>query len=120
MLFNTSSWLHRKRVEAEVRVSDRPLQAHRVTNPYHAVSIKSGASCSQTELNYGLRRYLSQEAPLIPLPTCDTRNCRCRYVHHEDRRDGFTRRRGDIWDLNARLSTGGDRRGSRGRRATDH
>ena len=37
MVFNLLSWWHGKRVQAEVRWSGRPVQAHRVTNPYHAV-----------------------------------------------------------------------------------
>jgi len=120
MVFNLSSWWHRKHVQAEVQLSRRPVQAHRVTNPYHAVSIKAGASCRQTALRYGLHRYLAQEAPSIPLPTCDTKNCRCRYLHHEDRRDEDDRRQRDNWDPNSRLAQGGDRRGSHGRRVTDH
>jgi len=120
MVFNTSSWLHRKRVQMEVQLSGRPVQVHRVTNPYHAVSIKAGASCGQTELRYGLRRYLAQEAPSIPLPTCDTKKCHCRYVHHEDRRDGYDRRERNVWDPNSRLAMGGDRRESGWRRVTDH
>jgi hypothetical protein len=120
MAFNLSSWLHRKRVQAEVRFSGRPVQAHSITNPYHAVSIVAGPSCRQTELRYGLNRYLSREAPVIPLPTCDTENCRCRYVHHEDRRDGVERRHRDVWNKHALIPRGGDRRGSHGRRVTDH
>jgi len=120
MVFNLSSWCQRRRVQAEVQFPRRPVQAYRVTNPYHAVSIIAGASCGQTALRYGGHRYLSTEAPIILLPTCDAKNCRCRYLHHEDRRGGFDRPHEDVWDLNARLANGSDRRTSRGRRATDH
>ena len=119
-MFNLSSWLHRRHVQAEVRLSGRPVQAHRVNNPYHAVSIEAGASCRQTAMMYGGHRYLSPEAPVIPLPTCDIKNCRCRYVHHEDRRDDLDRRCRNVFDPNAELAKGGDRRGSHGRRVTDH
>jgi len=119
MAFNLPSWLYRKRVQAEVQLSGRPVQADRVTIPYHAVSIIAGAGCGETALKYGGHRYLSTEAPMIPLPTCDTENCRCRYLHHEDRRSKFDRRRQDVWDLNAQMAKGGDRRGSHGRRVTD-
>jgi len=120
MEFNLSSWWHRKRVRVEVQFSRRPVQTHRVTNPYHAVSIKAGPNCIDTGTTYGGRRYLSKDAPLIPLPTCDTGNCGCRYIHHNDRRDGFDRRRRDVWDPSAGLTRGGDRRSSHGRRVTDH
>jgi hypothetical protein len=31
-------------------------------------------------------RFLSREAPLLPLAGCTAKYCRCRYVHYEDRR----------------------------------
>lgn len=120
MAFNLSSWLYRKRVKAEVQYSGRPVHAHRVSNPFHAVSIKAGPSCRRTAETYAGRRYLSAEAPSLPLPTCDSRNCRCRYAHHDDRRAGADRRHRDVWSRNVALVKGGDRRSSRGRRATDH
>jgi hypothetical protein len=121
MTFSISSWLHRKRVQAEVRFSGRTVQAYRVTNPYHGVSIKAGPGCHQTAQKYGSRRFLAGEVPPLPAPTCSVEACECRYVHHEDRRDKYDRRQSDIWDASARLAMGGgDRRGSQGRRATDH
>jgi hypothetical protein len=120
MAFSMSSWLHRKRVEAEVRFSGRTVQAHRVTNPYHAVSIKAGPSCHQTAQKYGSRRFLDGEAPPLPQPTCGSDACECRYVHHEDRRAKYDRRQSDIWGASALLARGGDRRVRRGRRVTDH
>ena len=37
-------------------------------------------------------RYLSREAPILPLPTCNSKGCACRYLHHDDRRSGEDRR----------------------------
>jgi hypothetical protein len=119
MAFSLKSWLHRKRVLAEVTLSGRSVQAHRVTNPFHAVSIHAGKSCHLTKQRYGDRRFLSVEAPQLPLPTCDPKACTCRYVHHEDRRSDPDRRLRDVWNPNARLAEGGDRRQVHGRRATD-
>lgn len=119
MAFNFSSWLHRKRIESEVRLSGRPVQVHRVVNPYHAVSIHAGPSCFETELEFGGRRFLSHEAPSIPLPTCNRAKCTCRYVHHDDRRRGSDRRHRDVWDRGGLIGRVDDRRTSRGRRATD-
>jgi hypothetical protein len=118
MELDLASWWRRKRIQAEARRT-RTGQAHRVTEPYHAVSIKAGPSCRQTHLKYGRTRYLSNEAPSIPLPTCDTQNCRCRYVHFKDRREGFDRRLRDVWNPNAARAASGDRRRGHGRRATD-
>lgn len=120
MEFNVAAWWHRKRVKAALQFSGRPMQAHRVTNPYHAVSIHAGPSCPETEIRYGGVRFLSKDAPPIPLPSCDRRSCGCRYVHHEDRRSGFDRRHRDVWEPASRLAKGGDRRKSPGRRVTDH
>jgi hypothetical protein len=120
MAFNFVSWWHRKRVLAEVTLSGRSLQVHRITNPYHAVSIKAGPSCRQTQLQYGGRRFLSAEAPLLPLPTCDVSACKCQYVHHDDRRADSDRRLRDVWSTNGKLAEGGDRRRLHGRRVTDH
>jgi hypothetical protein len=120
MAFNLMSWWHRQRVLVEVTMSGREVQTHRVTNPYHAVSIKAGPSCVQTKLKYGSRRFLSAEAPPLPLPTCDVTACICQYAHHDDRRAEPDRRLQDVWNPNARLAEGGDRRRLRGRRVTDH
>ena len=33
------------------------------------------------------RRFLSSEAPLLPLTGCTETSCQCRYVHYADRRE---------------------------------
>ena len=33
------------------------------------------------------RRFLSSEAPLLPLAGCTETSCQCRYVHYADRRE---------------------------------
>jgi hypothetical protein len=119
MPFSFSTWLHRKRVLAELTLSGRSVQPHRVTNPYHAVSIKTGPYCGQTKQLFGERRFLSAAAPVLPQPTCSPTACRCMYLHHEDRRAEPDRRLHDVWDPNAPLAHGRDRRQGRGRRATD-
>ena len=120
MDFNLFSWWQRKRIQATVRLSGRPMHFHHVTNPFHAVSIKAGSSCSQTARKYGGQRFLSGEAPTLPQPTCNTRACECRYVHHEDRREGVDRRQRDVWALSAQFAKDAGRRRSHGRRVTDH
>ena len=120
MEFNLFSWLQRKRIQATVQLSGRPMHYHHVTNPYHAVSIKAGPGCHQTAQKYGGQRFLSGEAPSLPQPGCDVRACECRYAHHEDRRDGSDRRQRDVWARSSELATGGGRRVSHGRRVTDH
>jgi hypothetical protein len=58
---------------------------------FHAVSIVPGprACAAARELNG--QRFLSGDAPPLPLKGCGSGNCECRYQHHEDRRKGGRR-----------------------------
>ena len=59
---------------------------------WHAVSVKPGAGACPAASSGKDQRWLSREAPQLPLPGCtrpDT--CRCTYQHHEDRRAGGRR-----------------------------
>ena len=118
MGFNLSTWIFGKRVQAEVQLSGRPVQVHRVVNPFHAVAIVPSSSCCQAARQLVGTRFLSSEAPSLPLPNCGVDVCRCRYAHHVDRRVDDDRRKRDVWTpLVAQKA--GDRRESRGRRITD-
>jgi hypothetical protein len=88
-------------------------------NPYHAVSILPGASACAAACRFAGQRFLSRQAPRLPLPTCDARTCACRFKHHKDRRAG-PRRNSDV-GLMAAPPPGKtkERRQSRGRRAED-
>jgi hypothetical protein len=63
--------------------------------------------------------YLSTESPRLPLDGCDETDCRCKYVHMDDRRSGDDRRI-ELGDLGAFLPTNQvERRKRSGRRASD-
>ena len=84
---------------------------------FHAVSIRiKSDACAAVKVLEG-QRFLSREALMLPLPDCDNPNCRCIYEHFDDRRVGPRR------DSEVGLPSGppadGERRSSRGRRATD-
>lgn len=84
-------------------------------NRWHAVSVVPGSrACKAAEALKG-QRFLSKEAPQLPLPQCDTAECRCKYRHYEDRRG--PPRRAESGAPASRTTT--DRRRSRGRRETD-
>jgi hypothetical protein len=55
-------------------------------SPYRAVSIKRGAGACQAVKALSGERFLVREAPITPLPECNSAHCQCRYAHHEDRR----------------------------------
>lgn len=107
-----SVWWHRKKLRTEFRQPTRAVTAHRIVNPYHAVSIEPGADCCSHALETKDTRFLSAEAPAIPLTGCDAPACACVYAHHDDRRSGKERRK--------RISAPADnRRVGHGRRHSD-
>lgn len=69
----------------------RPKVAEKST-PYHAVSIKFAPSACEAAKALKEKRFLSGAAPRLPLPDCDVLECKCRFVHHSDRRSGSDRR----------------------------
>jgi len=74
----------------------RPEMPQRETDQsdtqFHAVSLSyASGACAAAKIMEG-RRFLSGTAPRIPLPDCDVLECKCRFVHHKDRRKGDDRR----------------------------
>lgn len=87
-----------------------------INHPYRAVSLACDSeSCGEVAL-MGARRFLLDETPDLPLSQCSAKRCACRYVHHEDRRNGIDRRA-----MSKRSEEGEvpERRGLRGRRKSD-
>jgi hypothetical protein len=59
---------------------------------WHAVSVKPGQRACNAAISGKNRRWLSREAPMLPLPGCTLPDaCRCTYNHHDDRRAGGRR-----------------------------
>ena len=83
---------------------------------WHAVSVKPcPGACRAAALGRD-QRWLSREAPQLPLPGCtrpDT--CRCTYQHHEDRRAG-RRRAGEVDAFRPIVKTTTERRSNKDRR----
>jgi len=95
----------------------------RISNPWHAVEVRSSRqSCAACQQLAGLR-FLSSEAPLLPIAGCEhPPTCRAVYKHHDDRREG-PRREAELPGL-ARIRPAGPegavtRRIGRGRRSSD-
>ena len=85
--------------------------------PYHAVSVIPGDNACAAAHRFSGQRFLSRQAPRLPLPTCDAPRCECRFKHHKDRR-GAPRRSSDMGMMAGQFS-GNERRRTRGRRADD-
>jgi len=75
-------------------------------------------SCAAAALSRN-KRFLSKDAPHLPLPECPNRNtCRCVYKHFEDRRSN-PRRSADMNGPLPSEAPKSNRRVTRGRRARD-
>jgi hypothetical protein len=92
-----------------------------MVKPTHwsAVSILStGGSCEAARALKG-KRFLSAEAPRLPLVECtQSARCACTYKKYPDRRGG-PRREEDATGLRRAVTDGKERRVKRGRRSTD-
>lgn len=95
----------------------------RVSNPWHAVGVSVGKPCCQASAAVRNVRYLSSEAPSLPLAECtQPKQCLCKFKHFSDRRRGPRR---DVERFETKLSrpivsaSMTERRVTRGRRATD-
>ena len=59
---------------------------------WHAISVKPGAGACPAANSVRDQRWLSREAPQLPLPGCTRPDaCHCTYRHHDDRRAGGRR-----------------------------
>jgi hypothetical protein len=120
MSFNFTKLSLAARFMFKSRIRKEPVQVHRVLNPYHAVSIRPGLESCTTAQKRREERFLSAEAPPLPLERCDVGKCSCRYQHHEDRRSGSRRASDYGHNSSASQWSGQDRRVvSIGRRSSD-
>jgi len=89
----------------------------RLQRRWHAVGIVGTAhACAAAQACKG-GRYLSVDAPRLPLAGCDASICDCTYQHFPDRR--HESRREDDPPTAVSTKSSGERRGGRGRRSTD-
>lgn len=85
-------WLHRKRSEASAQLKETSILRSQANTEFHAVSIKfEGSACRAAQDMTG-RRFLASAAPKLPLPECDSLDCKCRFAHYKDRRASKDRR----------------------------
>ncbi|QYK02146.1 hypothetical protein [Shewanella psychrotolerans] len=90
---------------------------------YHCVEIVNESGMCASAKGLKGKRYLSQEAPRLPLAGCENEECCCRYIHYEDRRKYNEDRRLDFGVTQELFGVFGEknRRGSnrKGRRSSD-
>jgi hypothetical protein len=86
---------------------------------FHAVSVKPGQPACEVAISGKTRRWLSKEAPMLPLPGCtQPERCRCTYQHHADRRTG-ARRAEELDAFTRPVPITNERRKRRGRRENE-
>jgi hypothetical protein len=84
--------LQRRYIQQRRAAALRKLQgklAQRESNnapSFRAVTILPARPSCKLVKHYMGKRYLTAEAPHLPLAGCHVQPCRCRYAHHEDRR----------------------------------
>ena len=97
-----------------------PATPVKKTAVHHAVSIAPGHRCCAGARELRGQRFLSREAPMLPLASCDRADCTCRYEHHQDRRKGARRARDMGVAVDGWVETDKREGVKRGRRKDDH
>ncbi len=100
----------------KIQSSDTPAQQPL----FRGVQIKpSPDACCQAARDIASQRFLSTDAPLLPLADCDAANCACVYEHFEDRRTAVRRASDTGFDYAAQYCTDEKRKSLLGGRRTD-
>lgn len=63
------------------------MARHGMRKTYHCVEVQKGFPACKAVQDLGAVRFLSDEAPSLPLSGCTEGKCTCSFVHHDDRRD---------------------------------
>ena len=99
---------------------DKPSKGVVEKHPWHAVEIVAPRTACQAAQALKGKRFLSVEAPLLPLHDCAlTGSCHCVYRKHTDRRSSEVRRSEDDTGIRRMSPAPQERRSQRGRRKTD-
>lgn len=99
------------------KTTDKRAPIRTPGNVFHGIAIEPGDEACEAVWRLAGRRFLSDEAPRLPLDECQcVPDCRCVYRHFSDRRTEV-RRDADIGLPNRHVP--GDKRVGLGRRITD-
>lgn len=81
-----------ERIFLNRKLRHRPDKPLRKSMPFHAVTILCGDRACEAARSCAGIKYLSSEAPTLPLAACRAPTCTCRYEHCDDRREDEERR----------------------------
>jgi hypothetical protein len=101
------------------RARQEAVKPQTIPKLWHAVCVDAKSwSCSEAQ-ELRKKRFLSKDAPLLPLEGCSNPDkCPCTYKHYDDRR-GKSRRDEEAKISRAAKGPASERRQSRGRRSVD-
>lgn len=93
--------------------------AKKAGTAHHSVAIVPGPRCCDEARGLRGQKFLSREAPQLPLKNCGRADCTCRYEHYQDRRNGLRRVRDMGVAVDGWLEEDKRASGKRGRRKKD-
>jgi hypothetical protein len=94
------------------------LMRQKLVQPqYRCVAITPGHEACQSAKQLKSTLILMDEAPSLPLKTCDVSKCHCRYLRYDDRR--METRRNDLYKAELYMNNQKSRRKKQGRRKND-
>ena len=76
-----------RRISSRKKPHKVPVAAQAAGKRYHCVEIRRGSHACKAVKDLGNTRFLSDEAPRLPVPGCTAGQCTCSFIHHDDRRD---------------------------------
>ena len=88
-------WLLKGKGNTKSSRVKRPMSVQRSGNPhkrYQGASINYGGCACSAVKAIGEKRFLAEQAPHVPLRTCNAERCDCKYDRHTDRRVAEDRR----------------------------
>lgn len=114
---------HNKSPAAKQSIITRPKTTSSSQRPvksqWRSVKVEHGLlCCRQVELMVG-KVFLINEAPALPLAQCTSKECGCKYIHLDDRREDDDRRDSAEYVDSLYGQNDMDKRKSKGRRASD-
>ncbi|MDH3388909.1 MAG: hypothetical protein OEN02_13495 [Gammaproteobacteria bacterium] len=115
VVFLLTSLFRKSRRSRPSKLARKPIsEAEKLSMQWRAVKIAPGLVCCDAVSELTDQVFLSRLSPTLPLESCTEKDCRCKYIHLEDRRRGGDRRV-ELGDLGAYLPVSKSER----RRQTD-
>jgi len=117
LLFVTAVVLWLRHAARQKAYLSAPAARRDAPGRYHCVEVCAGVHACKAVRQFGRVRYLSSEAPGLPVSGCTAQQCACSYVHHPDRREDDRRNPYGQW-ANLPPAMVGERRSRTDRRAS--